>query len=150
MRNALNSTDALFRRTGRLKFSRRIVAAPAFVGAAIFLVPAAISDDAITAVVCLAASNFFLEAVLGPVWAVPMDVGGPASGTVSGIMNTSGAVGASISPLVFGFMVQAGSWTYPFFVTAALLISGALIWTFLIDPEKSVVLPAGNDAAIRA
>ena len=137
-------TDALYRRTGRLTLSRRSVAAPALLGAAAFLIPAATTSDAMTAIVCLAASNFFLDAVLGPAWAVPMDVAGPASGTVTGVMNTSGAVGASISPLVFGALVQGGSWSYPFFVTAGVLITGALIWIFLLDPEKSVVARAGD------
>ncbi|HEY1472778.1 MAG TPA: MFS transporter [Pseudolabrys sp.] len=132
-------TDTLYRRTKRLNFSRRIVAAPALLGAAVFLIPAATTGDAITAIVCLAASNFFLEMVLGPAWAVPMDVAGPSSGTVTGVMNMTGAVGASISPLVFGALVQHGSWIAPFFVTAAILVAGALIWIFLIDPEKSVV-----------
>jgi sugar phosphate permease len=132
-------TDALYRRTKRLTFSRRVVAAPALLGAAVFLIPAATTSDAVTAIVCLAASNFFLDMVLGPAWAVPMDVAGPSSGTVTGVMNMTGAVGASISPLVFGSLVQHGSWIAPFFVTAAILVTGALIWIFLIDPEKSVV-----------
>ncbi|MFI5023799.1 MAG: MFS transporter [Alphaproteobacteria bacterium] len=132
-------TDTLYRRTKRLKFSRRIVAAPALLGAAVFLVPAGLTADAMTAIVCLAASNFFLEMVLGPAWAVPMDVGGASSGTVTGVMNMSGAVGASLSPLVFGTLVQHGSWIAPFLVTAGVLVTGALIWIFLIDPERSVV-----------
>jgi MFS family permease len=132
-------TDSLYRWTKRLTLSRRIVAAPGLLGAAAFLVPAALTDDAMTAVICLAASNFFLEMVLGPAWAVPMDVAGASSGTVTGVMNMSGAVGASLSPLVFGALVQHGSWIAPFFVTAAILIIGALIWIFLLDPEKSVV-----------
>jgi MFS family permease len=72
-----------------------------------------------------------------------MDVGGEFSGTVSSVMNTAGALAASISPVVFGFFAQRGFWIAPFFVTAAILLSGALIWTFLIDPEQSVV--AGID-----
>lgn len=132
-------TDWLFRRTNRLAFSRRIVAAPALLGAAVFLIPAGTTSDAMTAIVCLAASNFFLEMVLGPAWAVPMDVAGPSSGTVTGVMNMTGAIGASISPLVFGMLVQRGSWIAPFFVTAAVLVVGALIWILLIDPERSVV-----------
>jgi sugar phosphate permease len=132
-------TDTLFRRTKRLAFSRRVVAAPALLGAALCLVPAATTGDAVTAIIWLAASNLFLEMVLGPAWAVPMDVAGPSSGTVTGVMNMTGAVGASFSPLVFGMLVQRGSWIAPFFVTAAVLITGALIWIFLIDPEKSVV-----------
>ena len=137
-------TDSLFKRTNRLTFSRRAVAAPALLGAAVFLVPAATASSALTAIICLAASNFFLEMVLGPAWAVPMGVAGRSSGTVTGVMNMTGAVGASISPLVFGMLVQRGSWTAPFFVTAAVLILGALIWILLLNPEKSVVSETGN------
>jgi hypothetical protein len=30
-------------------------------------------------------------------------------------------------------------WITPFFITAGILLTGALIWAFLIDPERSVV-----------
>jgi predicted MFS family arabinose efflux permease len=106
---------------------------------ALLLIPAATTDSAVTAILCLTASNFFLELMLGPAWAVPMDVGGTSSGTVTAVMNMVGAVGASISPLVFGMLVERGSWIAPFYVTAGILITGSLIWIFLIDPEKSVV-----------
>jgi hypothetical protein len=36
-------------------------------------------------------------------------------------------------------LVERGSWVAPFYVTAGVLTTGALIWIFLIDPEKSVV-----------
>ncbi len=132
-------TDHVLRRTGNLRLARRVVAAPGLFLAALLLIPAGMTESAITAILCLTASNFFLELVLGPAWAVPMDVGGTSSGTVTAVMNMVGAVGASISPLVFGFLVERGSWVAPFFVTAAVLASGSLIWIFLIDPEKSVV-----------
>jgi sugar phosphate permease len=134
-------TDHVLRITGNLRLARRVVAAPGLFLAATLLIPAATTESAITAILCLTASNFFLELVLGPAWAVPMDVGGTSSGTVTAVMNMVGAVGASISPLVFGFLVERGSWIAPFYVTAAVLASGALIWIFLIDPEKSVVEP---------
>ncbi|HLX14077.1 MAG TPA: MFS transporter [Bradyrhizobium sp.] len=132
-------TDRVLRITGNLRLARRVVAAPGLFLAAMLLIPAATTQSAIIAILCLTASNFFLELVLGPAWAVPMDVGGTSSGTVTAVMNMVGAVGASISPLVFGFLVERGSWIAPFYVTAAVLTSGALIWIFLIDPEKSVV-----------
>jgi len=68
-----------------------------------------------------------------------MDVGGEFSGTVGSIMNSAGALGASASPILFGFFVQRGSWLVPFLVTAGLLSCGALTWAFFIDPEKSVI-----------
>ena len=140
-------TDHVLRRTGNLRLARRVVAAPGLLLAALLLIPAGTTDSAITAIFCLTASNFFLELVLGPAWAVPMDVGGTSSGTVTAVMNMVGAVGASISPLVFGFLVERGSWVAPFYVTAAVLASGSLIWIFLIDPEKSVVDGPGSNPA---
>src|ERR1700687_3149112 len=139
-------TDAVYRRTGRLKFARRIVAVPALLLSGFFLLPAAMTHSVWTAVICLAASFFSLELVVGPVWAIPMDVGGEFSGTVAAVMNTGGAVGASISPVVFGFFAEKGFWIVPFVVTACVLLTCALIWIFLIDPEKSVVeVPAAKD-----
>jgi len=132
-------TDHVLRKTGNLRLARRVVAAPGLLLAALLLIPAGTTDGAITAVLCLTASNFFLELVLGPAWAVPMDVGGTSSGTVTAVMNMVGAIGASISPLVFGLLVERGSWVAPFYVTAGVLTAGSLIWIFLIDPEKSVV-----------
>ena len=138
-------TDAVYRRTGRLKFARQIVAVPALLLSGLFLIPAAMTSSVWTAVVCLAVSFFSLELVVGPAWAVPMDVGGEFSGTVAAVMNTAGAVGASISPIVFGFFAERGFWITPFVVTAGVLLTCTLIWVFLIDPEKSVVeIPAAK------
>jgi sugar phosphate permease len=132
-------TDTVYKKTGKLKFARRVVAAPAMLASAACLIPAATTLHASTAILCLTASLFFLELVISPAWAVPMDVGGEYSGTVSGVMNMAGSLAASLSPIIFGFLVQRGFWIAPFFISAGVLLTGALIWTFLIDPEKSVV-----------
>ena len=133
-------SDMVFRRTGNAKFARRIVAAPGFLLAAAFLIPAAMTNSAWTCILFLAASFFCLEWVIGPAWAVPMDVGGEFSGTVTGIMNGTGALfGASLTPLVYGIFFEKGSWIAPFFINAGVFVMGALIWTLLINPERSVV-----------
>lgn len=132
-------TDGVYRKTHRLKFARRIIAAPAMLASAACLLPAATTLHATTAILCLTASLFFLELVIGPAWAVPMDVGAEYSGTVTGVMNTAGSLAASISPIIFGLLVQKGLWITPFFISAGVLLAGALIWTFLINPEVSVV-----------
>jgi sugar phosphate permease len=87
----------------------------------------------------LAASFFFLEWVIGPAWAVPMDVGGQFSGTVTGLMNMIGALGGASTAVVYGSLFNRGFWVAPFLVSAAVMFLGALIWIFLIDPEQSVV-----------
>lgn len=132
-------SDFMFKKTGRARLSRSIVAAPGFLLSGAFLIPAAATESAWASVLCLATSFFFLEFVIGPAWAVPMDVGGAFSGTVTAIMNMAGAVAASFTPLVFGYYFGKGSWTIPFFITSGVMLLGATIWTFLINPEKSLV-----------
>ena len=132
-------TDRIYKKTGKLKFARRIIAAPAMLASGVCLIPAATAHSAWTAILCLTASLFFLELVISPAWAVPMDVGGEYSGTVSGVMNMGGSLAASLSPIIFGALVQRGLWVTPFFISAGVLLTGGLIWAFLINPEKSVV-----------
>ena len=132
-------SDIILKRTGKATLARRGVAAPGFLLAGVFLIPAATSGGATTSILCLATSFFFLEWVIGPAWAVPMDVGGRFSGTVTGIMNMAGALAASLTPIVYGSLFGRGYWVAPFLVSAAVLALGALIWTFLIDPDRSVV-----------
>jgi len=134
-------TALLLKRTGRPTLARRAVAAPGFLLAGVFLVPAAVTESTVVSILCLALSFFFLEWVIGPAWAVPMDVGGPFSGTVTGVMVMAGALAASLTPLVYGGLFDQGFWVAPFFVSAGVLVAGAVVWTFLIDPERSVVNP---------
>ena len=133
-------SDMLLKRTGNATLARRAVAAPGFVLAGAFVIPAAMTECTGVSILCLALSFFFLEFVIGPAWAVPMDVGGQFSGTVTGIMVMAGALAASLTPLVYGGLFDRGYWVAPFVVSAGVMFTGALIWTFLIDPEKSVVV----------
>ena len=132
-------SDLVFKRTGRARFARSVVAAPGFLLSGAFLIPAATTESTWASVLFLATSFFFLEFVIGPAWAVPMDVGGQFSGTVTGIMNMAGALAASFTPLVFGYYFGKGSWMMPFFITSAIMLLGAVIWIFGIRPENSVV-----------
>jgi sugar phosphate permease len=133
------ATDWLLKKTGNTKLARRSVAIVGLLGCAIFIVPAALTDNAYTAVYCLTAAMFFLECTIGPSWSVPMDTGGKYSGTVSGMMNMAGNFGGAMSPLVFGFLAQYGNWQAPFVIAAVLLVLGAAVWAFWLDPDRSVV-----------
>jgi D-galactonate transporter len=133
------ATDWLLAKTGNIKLARRLVAIVGMLGCAVFIVPAALTEDAYTAVYCLTAAMFFLECTIGPSWAVPMDIGGEVSGTVSGMMNMAGNIGGALSPIVFGVLVQFGSWQAPFIVAASLLVIGSAIWAFWLDPGASVL-----------
>jgi sugar phosphate permease len=133
------ATDWLLRKTGSTKLARRSVAIVGLLGCAAFIVPAALTGDAYTAVYCLTGAGFFLECTIGPAWSVPMDCGGKYSGTVSGMMNMAGNIGGALSPLAFGYFFQSGYVEAPFIMTAALLVAGAAVWAFWLDPDRSVV-----------
>jgi sugar phosphate permease len=132
-------TDYLLVKTGNTKFARRAVAVTGMLGTAICIVPAAVTKNPYTAVYCLTAAMFFLECIVGPSWAVAMDVGGEYSGTVSGMMNMASNTGGALSPTVFGILVQFGSWVAPFVVAAVILLLGAIGWAFWLNPEISVL-----------
>jgi sugar phosphate permease len=133
------AVDWLLVKTGNTKLAHRAVAITGMLGCAVFMVPAAMTEDPYTAVYCLTAALFFLECTIGPSWAVPMHVGGKYSGTVSGAMNMAGNIGGALSPTVFGILAQYGSWVAPFVVSAVLLVLGAAVWAFWLDPEVSVL-----------
>jgi sugar phosphate permease len=135
------ATDWLLKVSGSAKIGRRVVAIVGLLGCAVCIVPAALTDNAYAAVYLLTASLFFLEFTIGPSWAVPMDTGGKYSGTVSGMMNMAGNFGGAISPIVFGVLVQFGSWQAPFIVAAALLVVGSAVWAFWLDPDKQILAP---------
>jgi sugar phosphate permease len=135
------ATDWLLRVTGSPRIGRRVVAIVGLLGCAVCIVPAALTENAYVAVYGLTASMFFLEFTIGPSWAVPMDTGGKYSGTVSGMMNMAGNIGGALSPIVFGALVQVGSWQAPFIVAACLLVAGAAVWAFWLDPEKHILVP---------
>jgi sugar phosphate permease len=133
------ATDWLLHKTGRTRFARRSVAIVGMLGCAGFILLAALVEDAHAAVYCLTGAAFCLECTIGPSWSVPMDTAGEYSGTVSGMMNMAGNIGGALSPVVFGYLADAGYWHAQFVVAATLLILGAAIWAFWLDPERSVV-----------
>jgi len=144
------ATDWLLKRTGNARLARRTVAIVGMLGCVVFIVPAALAEDAYAAVYCLTGAGFFLECTIGPSWAVPMDTGGKYSGTVSGMMNMAGNIGGALSPVVFGYLVQYANWQAPFIVAAGLLVIGSAIWAFWLNPDRSVVERHDEPVAIPA
>jgi ACS family D-galactonate transporter-like MFS transporter len=134
-------SDAIFRRTGRLRLARCTLLVVGLGGALAFLVPAILTGSALAAVYLLAAAFFFLELTNAVLWTLPIDIAGRYAGTAGGIMNTGFGVAGMISPVVFGVLIQrTGHYEAPLFISAGLLLVGALC-SLGIDPTRKVVSP---------
>jgi ACS family glucarate transporter-like MFS transporter len=74
------------------------------------------------------------------VFAACLDIGEESAGAVVGAMNTAGAVGSFVAPVVFGYLVTAsGSYDAPFVPMAALLLTGAFLW-LRFDPTRRLAI----------
>ena len=129
-------SDGILKRTGDLRKARRNVVIGGFIGSFLSLLPIFATHDLTVIVLCLGSAFFFAEIVIGPMWAIPMDIAGKFSGTASGLMNTGSALAAILSPLVFGYVVdRTGDWHLPFIGSLGLLLTGALLAP-LMHPER--------------
>jgi nitrate/nitrite transporter NarK len=55
---------------------------------------------------------------------------------VSGTTNMFGNLAGTVAPIIFGYVVQTwGSWTIPFYIAAAIMACGVVMWLF-IDPRR--------------
>lgn len=143
-------SDAVFKRTGDLKFARRIMLVVGLGGALIFILPVVYTRDPILAVALLSASFFFLELTNAVLWSLPLDIAGAYAGTAGGMMNTGFGVAGMISPVMFGYLIQTtGSYEVPFGVSALLLAVGVVAALF-IDPTRKLGDPPVSPGIAKA
>jgi MFS family permease len=144
-------SDQILRRTGNVVAARQNVIAISLLGGLVFLAPLLFSHKLMTITACLAGASFFSELTIGPIWAVPMDIAPQFTGTASGMLNAASAVAGIISPLVFGWVVDAsGNWTLPFAGAIGFLVLG-IIMSFRIRPDRRITdIVAIGDAAANA
>jgi MFS family permease len=135
-------SDAILKRTGNVRLARLGVTVLGFGGALASLLPILFLHDITTVALCLSGGFFFAELVIGPMWAVPMDIAPRYAGTAAGLMNTGSALAAIVSPLVAGYVIDVtGNWYLPFLMSMGLLLLGAMT-AFLMHPEQPLELPA--------
>lgn len=129
-------SDRVLRMTGSMRKARCTVISLGMLGAAGCLSGLFLTRDLTTIAVLLSAGFFCLELVIGPIWSVPMDIAPQFAGTASGLMNFGSAVAAIVSPIAFGWIVDAtGNWILPFAGSIGLLLVGAVL-AFTIKPDQ--------------
>lgn len=134
-------SDAILHRTGNVRRARLTVIVVGFAGSGVCLMPIFSTHDLRAIVLCLGAAFFFAELVIGPMWAIPMDIAPRFSGTAAGIMNSGSALAAILSPIAFGFVADVtGDWHLPFIGSLALLFLGAAL-AFTLHPERPFEAP---------
>jgi len=130
-------TDRLTKRYGRRV--GRAIGAVALPLSGVCLAVAALTNSAVVASAAMILAASFGDICLSPSWEMCHDLGGDAAGTVSGVMNTFGNVGGSLSPLVVGYAVQLwGSWSIPLLIAAGVAVLGG-VFTLFADTRRPLV-----------
>lgn len=128
----------LLARTKGLKFARRLMGMMGLCLVGIFIFCAAVAINNTMAVIYLMTAYFFLWPFSINAFSTCVDIGRDNAGTIAGIMNFSGQVGAFTLAVVFGKIVDLNhSFNTPLFVLSAVLCFGGLVWLF-VDPVSKI------------
>jgi ACS family glucarate transporter-like MFS transporter len=131
------ATDRTARRLG-LRLGRISIGGGALAAAGLFTIAGTFVASPVTAAVLIALGGASSNFLLGAAWGTCLDIGGRRSGAVSAAMNTSGQVGAILSPILVAAVVRRFSnWSAPLYLAGVLFLLGALCWLW-VDPTKPV------------
>ncbi len=134
-------SDGIYKKTGNVRLARLSVTVLGFTGALACLLPIIWIHDINIVAACLSGGFLCAELVIGPMWAIPMDVAPKYSGTASGLMNTGSAFAAIVSPLFAGFVIDlTRNWYLPFYMLMGFLVLGA-VSAFFMHPERPFTEP---------
>jgi MFS family permease len=139
------ATDRLTRAFG-LRVGRCGLGALALLTAGVCLIAGAAAANAYVAALLIAAAGAAASFLLAQAWGVCLDIAGPHAGLVTGTMNTSGQIGAFLSPIILPFFLNAsaGDWATPLYIAGVLYILGAGCWWF-VDPTKKIKTSPENE-----
>jgi len=131
------ATDRTARRCG-LRLGRITIGGGALAAAGVFTIAGTFVASPVAAAVLIAFGGASSNFLLGAAWGTCLDIGGRRSGAVSAAMNTSGQVGAILSPILVAAVVRKFSnWSAPLYLAGALFLLGALCWVW-VDPTRPV------------
>jgi MFS family permease len=100
-------TDRFIRRTGNLKWGRRLFGVAGHGLCAFCYLGCLVAPSAFTFFLSISLAAFFNDLTMGSAWAVCQDIGKRYSAIVAGCMNTVGNLGGSVANLVTGFVLES-------------------------------------------
>jgi MFS family permease len=136
-------SDRLVGRTGNRRWGRSVVGIVGFGGAALCVFASGFATTAWQAVALLCLAFLINDLAIPALWAACTDISGRFAGTVAGIMNMAGGIGAVLSPMLIPRIIQAlpptfepaFRWRIIFAGLAVAWFVAALAWLF-IDASK--------------
>jgi MFS family permease len=145
------TTDRVTRRFG-LRVGRCGVGAAALVVAGLAMIAGASAENVIVSALLIALSGAAASCLLGACWGVCLDIAGRRAGLVTGCMNTSGQIGAFLSPIILPRFLEKTAegatigWEHPLYLAGLLYILGATCWWF-VDPRRPIFGKPGDGSA---
>jgi ACS family glucarate transporter-like MFS transporter len=129
--------DWLMKKKG-LVFARRFVGMLGLGMSGLFLIVTASSTSNYIAVSSLLICGFFYSFYSITAFSTCVDIGGAKAGTMAGIMNFCGQIGAFFLSVVFGKIADAvHNYNTPVLLIAGILITGSIVWLG-IDPANKI------------
>lgn len=129
-------SDRLTQRYGK-RVGRCGIAVAGIALAAVFIAMGTQVQSAKLASIVLAGGAGALYLSQSSFWSVTADVAGASAGSVSGVMNMGGQIGATVTASLTPFIANHFSWTASFLVAAALCAAGSLAW-LAVNPEAEL------------
>lgn len=121
-------SDLLLKRTGKITFARRTVAASGFFLAGLTIPIAVLAANPVISIVLFSLALFATELTVGNSWAVTLDIGGSYAGSVSAVMSMFGNIGGGVYAVLMGYIVAAFGWHVAFFGLASFAILGGILF----------------------
>jgi sugar phosphate permease len=131
--------DTLIRVTGSRRVGRSAVAYTGKLMAGVLIATSIVVADGRWVMVVLGGCKFFGDWGLPTQWGTTTDIGGRASGTVFGVVNTVGAVAAILAGPVMGWIKGYYGWENLFLTVAGVYVLAAACWLFIDCTRRLVV-----------
>lgn len=133
--------DWIQTKTGSRRLSRQLLGAASQYLCALCLFLAYYIPSAVPAVLVISLGTFLFAFGSCAAYTVTIDMAGNHVAIVFSVMNMSGNIGAALSPILIGYLVDehvvAMPWQYVLFVFAGIFFSAGLCWTFL-NPNGTI------------
>src|SRR6185503_16824229 len=121
-------SDYAIRRTGSKRWGRSLIPIAGWTAAGLCAFAVSQLHSAVAVMALIVIAFAFQDLGVPSMWSLPTDIGGRFAGTVGGWMNSAGAIGGMLSPLVAAKVSIAHGWNTTFIVFGAIYMLGAIAW----------------------